>query len=87
MGGHRMPPARGGSLVQRGARSAAPGLRQAREAAGVTQAELAAKTGWSVQALAALEGGAVVSMTEVSRVAAALGVDPAALRQQGGSGS
>ncbi len=71
-----------GSLYGRGARSAAPGLRKAREAAGLSQQELAEKTGYSVQIIAALEAGAVVRMTEVSRVASALGVAPQELRGQ-----
>jgi transcriptional regulator with XRE-family HTH domain len=63
-----------------GSQSAAPGLKSAREAAGLTLGELSQRTGYPVQTLAALEGGLVVRMTEVSRVAAALGVDPAVLR-------
>ncbi len=71
-----------GSLEERGGRCRAPGLRQAREAAGVTQAELAEKTGYSTSLLNALEGGGgkTVHRMVVSRIAAVLGVDPALLR-------
>ncbi len=69
-----------GSLSGRGARCAAPGLRRAREAAGVSREELAEKTGYTVQTLAALEDGETVHRMNVSRIAAALGVDPALLR-------
>ncbi len=66
---------------QRGAECQAPGLRQAREAAGLSQAELAERVGcYTTGQLNAIEQGQVVPCVAVSRIAAALGVDPAMLR-------
>lgn len=69
-----------GDLEGRGGQCKAPGLRPAREAAGVTLQELAEKTGYGTGQLAAIEGGEMVHRLCVSRIAATLGVDPALLR-------
>lgn len=63
-----------------GAHCQAPGLRRAREAAGMTQAQLAEKVGYTAGVVAEIEEGRIVHRIVVSRLAATLGADPARLR-------
>jgi SOS-response transcriptional repressor LexA len=51
-------------------------LKQAREAAGISQRELARRSGLSQQLISKLENGLVESTTEVFPFAEALGIDP-----------
>lgn len=67
-------------LEERAARCEAPGLRWAREAAGMTLEQLAEKAGYSVGVVADIEDGKIVHRMVVSRLAGVLGADPAVLR-------
>jgi ribosome-binding protein aMBF1 (putative translation factor) len=69
-----------GDLEGRGGQCHAPGLREAREAAGVTLEELAETTGYTPGQLRSIEDGQRVHRMVVSRISAALGVDHALLR-------
>ena len=56
-----------------------PRLRQVRRAAVLTQADLAARAGVSEATVVAAERGKPVRISTVRKLAAGLGVDPAAL--------
>lgn len=53
-----------------------PSLREARRAAVITQAELAAKAGVTEATIVAAEKGKKVRISTVRKLAAALGVEP-----------
>jgi ribosome-binding protein aMBF1 (putative translation factor) len=64
--------------------AAAPGMKDAREAAGVSLAELAELTNYPVGLLAEIEAGNVpVPRLTTSRISAALGAEHVAVRGEG----
>lgn len=67
-------------LEERAAQCEAPGLRWAREAAGMTLEQLAERAGYTAAVVADIEDGKIVHRMVVSRLAGVLGADPAVLR-------
>ena len=70
-----------GRRVPRPSTRATPSLRHLRTSRALTQAELAARAGVRRSTIARLEGGREARMHTLSRLAKALGVEPAELLQ------
>jgi transcriptional regulator with XRE-family HTH domain len=68
-----------GRRVPRPSTRATPGLRYLRTSRALTQAELAERAGLRRSTIARLEGGQEARMHTLSRLAKALGVEPAEL--------
>lgn len=86
MAGSRGPGSRGPVLAWDEYRAAARWLPEARMAAGLSQAELGARLGWSDGWVALRETGAVrMTQAEVEQIAAAIGADVPVLSQAGGA--